>query len=509
MIQHLRIAIVLWFLLVAGCTTLPPNPDKLTTYALPEASSGLIAEVAQKLDLGPRETAALPLVDAKEAMDWRLALIDHATTAIDIQYFIWSNDEAGVLLFDRLLEAAERGVRVRLLVDDIGLDGTENNIAVYSQHPNLEIRIYNPGRIRKSALGAIGEFMLFFRELNRRMHNKLFVVDNSFAILGGRNIGNPYFGLSQEYNFNDLDLLLAGSSVKQISSAFDQYWNAEPAYPGAAMHGEASIADYSRLRSEIRKYLEEHSETLSAYPLQVRDWSGERSYLEERLQKGEGIFLQDYPVTYDGREVKLLDMIGLVASESREELLIISPYFIPPQEMLDVLRKDSERGVTVKILTASLGSNNHTAAHSHYKKYRRKIIATGAELYEFRHDPAAQVRAVSDVSPVTADFISLHVKAMVADRNQVFVGSLNLDPRAVVINAENGIYLRSKQLGEKLASQFDEMMSPENAWRVTVDDDDRLVWTSSAGVVYRQPARSSGQRVADFFFRLLPIESQL
>lgn len=505
----IRILVFSFVVMVGGCTTLQPDPVRNISHTIPPASSGALAETADKLRLPPGVTAAMPLSAAQEAMDWRLALVDHAITSIDIQYFIWSSDEAGILLFDRLMQAADRGVRVRLLVDDLALDGSDHNIAVYSRHPNFEIRIYNPGRVRKSALGGIGEFMLYFRALNRRMHNKLFVVDNRFAILGGRNIGNPYFGLSKKYNNRDMDLLLAGAIVPEISQAFDKYWNAELAYPGGAMSPSASIEELPERRKVLEMYLEQHSETLSSYPMQRQNWKNLFKLLPQRVDIGKGHFLQDIPVSHDGRELKLVDMIDQIAGESHEELIVVSPYFIPTEGLLESIAEQVSRGVKVKILTGSLGSNNHTAVHSHYRKYRRKILAAGAELYEFRHDPSEHIRAISDVPPVTAGFISLHAKALVADRDKVFIGSLNLDPRAVVINTENGIYFESSALGKDLATRFDIMMLPENAWRVFIDKNDELRWESSEGIVTRQPARTWGQRITDFFFGLLPIESQL
>jgi len=507
--NSLRILLICLAVIVSGCTTLQPDPPRPLTHALPQTVKGDLVDVAASLRLTQGETAAMPLSSAKEGLEWRLALVDHATTSIDIQYFIWSSDAAGVLLFDRLLKAADRGVRVRLLVDDLALDGSDHNIAVYSQHPNFKIRIYNPGRVRKSTLGGIGEFLFHFRALNRRMHNKLFVVDNLIAILGGRNIGNPYFGLSKKYNNRDMDLLLAGSIMPEISQAFDQYWNAELAYPAMAMSSSASIEDLPGLRKGLELRLEEYSVTLSSYPMQRQDWREMFSQLHDQADIGKGYFLQDIPVSRDGKELKLVDMIDQIAGESHEELIIVSPYFIPTEGLLESIAELASNSVKVKILTNSLGSNNHTAVHSHYRKYRRKILATGADLFEFRHDPSEYIRAISDVPPVTAKFISLHAKALVADRNKVFIGSLNLDPRAVVINTENGIYFESSALGKDLAERFDVMMLPENAWRVFINKNDELNWESSDGVVTRQPARTTGQRIADFFFRLLPIESQL
>jgi putative cardiolipin synthase len=457
----------------------------------------------------PAQSGFLLLSHNREAFNWRLALVDHATESIDVQYFIWQNDEIGRLLFDRLLKAADRGVRVRMLVDDLVFAPTDRVIAAISRHPNFSIKIYNPGKVRDSTLGGIGEFLLYFKELNRRMHNKLFVVDNRVAIVGGRNIGNEYFGLSKNYNFRDLDVLVVGPVIEELSHAFDDYWNTNLSYPGSAMSNKVTPEDLDLIREENEKYLSEHRDVLSSYPLKPRRWDGEMQQLPARLKKGEAHFLQDVPISIDGKEYRLADMLEQLAAPSHTELIIITPYLIPVGTFLEDLARLSSEGVKVKILTGSMGANNHTAAHSHYKKYRRRILATGAELYEFKHDPSPAVRLISDVQPVESKFISLHIKTLVGDRQRCFIGSLNLDPRALEINTENGLYIESQRLCEELADQLDGLMAPENAWRVSIDEGDQLRWESSTGVVSIQPARSFWQRVADFFFRLLPIESQL
>jgi putative cardiolipin synthase len=214
-------------------------------------------------------------------------------------------------------------------------------------------------------------------------------------------------------------------------------------------------------------------------------------------------------VLFRGEQYRLVDMLDHLTEPSEEEITIVTPYLIPVGSFLEDLAQRASEGVTVKILTGSMGANNHTAAHSHYKKYRRRILATGAQLFEFKHDPSPEIRDVSDVEPIRANFISLHIKALVSDRKRCFVGSLNLDPRAIEINTENGLYIESAGLCGQLAEQFDWLMTPENAWRVTVDEENRLRWESSSGTVTIQPARSFGQRIADFFYRLIPIENQL
>jgi len=339
---------------------------------------------------------------------------------------------------------------------------------------------------------------------------KLFAVDNRVAIVGGRNIGNEYFGLSGKYNFRDLDVLVVGPVVEhEISHAFDDYWNAKVAYPGGAASNRATIEELRQIQKENTDYLIEHRDLLSSYPMEPRKWGQELQQLPLRMKPGEAHFLQDDPVKLDGQEYRLVDMLEYLAEPQHKELIIATPYLIPVKGFLEDLVQLSSEGVKVKIITASMASNNHTIAHSHYKKYRRRILATGAELYEFRAQPAADIREVSNVPPVQAKFISLHIKALVGDRKRCFIGSLNLDPRAIEINTENGLYIQSVALCGKIAHQFDTLMDPDNSWNVFVDEKDGLRWKSSSGIVTIQPARSFWQRIAAFFYRLLPIEKQL
>ena len=498
-------------LTVVGCATLKPPPPQPETLSLPKAEHGTLAEVSASISEihGSERSAFMLLSRNYDALNWRLALADHATTSIDAQYFIWQSDETGALLFNRLLRAADRGVRVRLLVDDIALAAKDRDIAAISSHPNFEIKIFNPWYVRESTLGGMGEFILYFKELNRRMHNKLFVVDGCMAISGGRNIGNEYFGLGEKYSFRDLDVLVAGAVVAELSDAFDEYWNTEAAYPGASMANIESTDGSQSKRNEHSRNLMAAREVLSSYPLQPKNWEAEFKKLPTLMKTGKAHFIQDEPMFFDGEQHRLADMLLFLAEPSHKELLIFTPYLIPVRNFLDDLARLSAEGVKVSILTGSMGSNNHTVAHSHYKKYRRRILATGAELYEFRHDPSLAMRNASSVPPVDPAFISLHIKALVGDRKRCFIGSLNLDPRAIEINTENGLYIESPDLAKELAEQFDKMILPENAWRVYLNKENQLRWESGAETVSLQPARGFGQRIADFFFRLLPIESQL
>ena len=501
------------FFLLSGCATLKEPPPLEEVYSMGPATNGNLAHAADKFTkkytLG--ESGFFILSENKEAFMWRLALVDEAVQSIDAQYFIFQNDETGILLFERLLKAADRGVRVRLLVDDILFAGKDRNIAAITRHPNFDIKIFNPGNVRNSLFGltAATDFLLNFKELNRRMHNKLLVVDNQFAVVGGRNIGNPYFGLSKKYNFRDLDLLVTGPVLVQLSSAFDIYWNLDLAYPAGAMSDKETLEDLELLRQGVKTYLHERKDILSSYPLEPIDWQDRFHNLADNLSPGKAYFLQDKPVAIGEEEYRLWDMLGYVSKPTKHELTILTPYLIPTESLRKGLKKITSEGIKVSIVTASMGANNHTAAHSHYKKHRREILATGAELFEVKHDLKPEMKKISDVPPVQSKFTSLHIKSMVADRVRCFVGSLNLDPRALVLNTENGLYIESPELCGDLADQFAILMHPDNAWRVYVDADNSMKWQSSSGVVGMQPARSFGQRISDFFFRLLPIESQL
>lgn len=504
--------LVISILPLVGCKTLQfPPPRVPIVNALPPAPSGLLADVSSNFSEGhpAGQSGFLLLSRNDEALQWRLALVDHATTSIDAQYFIWQEDEAGKLLLDRLLKAADRGVRVRLLLDDFLLTVKNRVIAVFAQHPNFDIKVFNPGKFRNSALGKFGGFLLNFKQLNRRMHNKLFVVDNRLAIIGGRNIGNEYFGLSEKYNFRDLDVMVAGPVVEEISNAFDKYWNAELSYPGSAMSSDATLEELEPKRRETQRFLADKSALLTSFSGQRASWQEKLMSLPTRMHAGTAHFLQDQPAIHDGEEYRLDDMIRHLARPTSEELILVTPYLIPDNKIMADIAKRTAEGARVKILTGSMGANNHTAAHSHYKKYRRPLLKIGVELYEFRHDPSPLVRETVDVAPAQADFICLHVKSIVGNRDRCFVGSLNLDPRALEINTENGLFIDSEGLCGELADELHAMMRPENAWRVSMNKRDQVHWKSNSETLSIQPARNSWQRIADFFFRLLPIEDQI
>jgi len=514
-IFFLRLGLLLYLLGIAllfpGCATLPPRPDLAHEPALPPADSGSLAMLAERFSgaNGPEASGFHLLIDASEALDARLALIDLATSSIDLQYFIWKGDAVGLLLFDRLLQAADRGVRVRIIVDDIWLGSTTRNLAALNAHPNLEIRIFNPNPSRDSFVGGFVRFLSSFKTLNQRMHNKLMIADNQAIIVGGRNLGNEYFGLGSEFNFLDMDVMSVGAVVEESSNAYDDYWNDNAVYPLTGWMAGLPDNTLEEVRRDVSELLDEHRSQLISYSLTPQNWRAWLATIEENLLIGSAHFLQDDPVQIDGQSYRLVDMISYISGPVKEELLLTSPYLIPVETSLEGLQRHTDKGVRVKLITNSLASTNHTLVSSHYKKYRRPILTTGTQLFEFHNQPSGTIRNWAEVEPVKAPFISLHAKVIVADRQRSFIGSLNFDPRAIVINSENGLLINSADLARELAGFIEQLMEPENSWRLTIGKGNRIYWQSAERTIDVQPARGVLQSFVDLFGSLLPIESQL
>lgn len=500
--------------LYTGCAHIPENPDKPVSYSMAPMSEGTLATASDAVltQAAAEESAFMLIANNAAAMNWRLALVDSAMDSIDLQVFIWSNDESGRLLLHRILEAANRGVQVRLLVDDMPKDWSDYGTALVARHKNVQLRRFNPGRVRKGMIGRAFQMSTQFQKLNRRMHNKQLIVDGRWAVVGGRNIGNPYFGLSKKYNNRDLDLLLTGTVITEMAEDFDEYWNADAAYPGEAMYKEVSESKTRKTFEKLNEALAKDRELIDQTPIEGDpiDWSDWFAPLPTKMAFGTAQCLQDAPIVEGERGVRLVDQLDQIDIEPEHVSSIITPYLIPSDKQLESIRViTEEKGRRIRLLAPAMESNNHTMAHSHYKKYRKKILRNGAELYEFRGQPSEELRADSDTPPIRSKFISLHTKAFVLDQRYVLLGSLNIDPRSIEINTEHMLIIDSPVLAQRLYDQYAEMTAPENAWKVSLNEKGKLRWTSSEGVVKNQPARGFGQRCSDFFWRLMPVESQL
>ncbi|NWK57416.1 phospholipase D family protein [Verrucomicrobiaceae bacterium N1E253] len=500
-------------LFLKACTLIPPNPDRPVTQVITPPTSSPLTQTAKTIQAnGSRHQSHFLLVNsASEAMKWRLAMIDSATGSIDIQTFLWANDHCGALIFNRLIQAAKRGVRIRLLVDDIWLTANDQNLSSLCQHPHINIRLYNPSRVRNSKFGQAAYFLNNYRTMNRRMHNKTFIADGVMAIHGGRNVGNQYFGLAKTYNFRDLDVISTGPVLKQIKHEFDQFWNSPQAYPAEELaHSPGLETITEEIRELNQRVNKQGHDILSSYPTSRKDWSDRLTTLPSRMTPGSARFVSDIPDTDDNKTRIMVDELGKMLNKAKKEIIVVSPYFIPYKQSLDGLREATAKGVKVKILVPSMGANNHTPAHSHYRKYRKRILEAGAELYEYNFQPSEPQRSLCDVSPARAEWIGLHMKTMIADRQHCYIGTLNLDPRAMNINTEEGLIINSPALGKELASLIDEALLPENSWQLRLNDKGKIRWHGKeAEPLRRQPARSGMQRFIDAIARWVPIEKEL
>jgi putative cardiolipin synthase len=310
-------------------------------------------------------------------------------------------------------------------------------------------------------------------------------------------------GLNAAFNFHDLDVLGIGPVARQTSSVFDAYWNSEWVMPVSALRIPISSAEQEEARAQLSKRISE-AESLARFAVSPRSWSAALASLAGRLHVGASQVYSDLP--RDGTiEHVMLERIHAMLDTARSEVLIVNAYIIPSERGIAALRRLKGRGVDMKVLTNSLASHDVPAVNSHYKQWRKPIIDAGAELYEMRHDAEIQ-RLVSDTPPTRANFIGLHSKAMVVDRERVYIGSMNYDPRSALFNTEMGVFIESRGLGEALAKLILRDMQPINSWRVEVDDDGGLRWINNEEVVTSQPARNWWQRVEDALFEVIPKE---
>jgi len=498
--------------LFIACTTLPDPGMKTLTLAYEPHPDTRLAVVARDLtgEMGEGHSGFFKLFRNDNAMRWRLLLADTAEETLDMQYFIWKGDASGELLLDRVIKAADRGVRVRILVDDIYLLGADRTIAALSQHPQIEMRMFNPAQRRTNSIVVRGlEVLGKVEQLNQRMHNKLIVADNRFAIVGGRNLGNEYFGLNPKQNFTDFDVLAIGPVARKISASFDIYWNNQWAYPG-----EALLQNYKGqnllplLLEELQEQLVKNEDLLVEFQEQYQDWGRMLRLLADYKKGGTARVIYDEPLIGEKTPpTQLIESLDELTDDTHQELLISTPYFIPDDDFYDPVAELVSDGVRVVVLTNSLASTNHPIVHSGYKKHRKKVIEIGVELYELRHDASA--RGKFDTPPVKSKAFGLHAKYIVIDRQFTFVGSLNLDPRSIYINTEMGLIIDSPNLAAGVVAEFEDELRPENSWRVLLDDKGHLFWKSGDKILRREPARSFWQRFQSAFFGLFDLDDQL
>ncbi len=509
--RMLRLLAALLFLLLAACAAAPrsftrPAPG----YAPPPSPAGLLAQAEASLQKSNGDkVSAFHLLDRNaDGLEWRLALIDSAASSIDLQYYLWYGDDSGLLLMHRTIAAANRGVKVRILIDDLDTilrdaatpELRDHPFAAIDAHPNIEIRLFNPWNARM-LLGRAVEMVEQLERLNQRMHNKLLVADNRAAIIGGRNLGDEYLGLNGSFNFHDLDVLGIGPVARDASAIFDRFWNSDWVMPVEALQEPLTEREVEGLRWQVFGQLQE-AEALVGTSLDPVDWQENFTVLATSMSIGRSRTFTDTP-DRDAVSHHMPDAIRDLLATAKQELLITNAYIIPDDKFLERLAELVRRGVKVRILTNSLATHDVPAVNSHYKQWREPLLRAGVELYEMRPDAAIR-QEIADRAPVASGFMGLHTKAIVVDRERSFIGSMNLDPRSSQINSEMGVVIDSPELAEKLAGIMLRDMSPENSWHVVLSPDGALRWISEDEVLDIQPARDFLQRVQDQFFMMFP-----
>ncbi|MEH6452420.1 MAG: phospholipase D family protein [Psychromonas sp.] len=513
-----RVICCLFIYQLMACASLPENTST-KNYSLPQPEdSELVNQVLKKhqqIDLQDDEISMLLLDEGIDAFVARLSLINAAESSIDLQYYLYHSDLSGALLTSALWNAAERGVRVRLLVDDMDLDGKDYDIARLSSHPNFEVRIFNPFIRGK---GRTSQYVTQLGSITRRMHNKSFTIDHSISILGGRNIGDEYFGASTDVTFGDLDVLISGVAVEQVAESFDLYWNNQLSYPVELLIDfEATDMTLSEVSEEIEVYLETNQNQPYIKLLKNNELIELVKKNEIKKYSGQAIILYDDPLkitkSRDKTEYHLAPKLKPFMDSVQNEIIIVSPYFVPGKEGIEFFEELITRGVTVKILTNSLKSNDVAIVHAGYSNYRKQLLKMGVQLYEM--DSKLLLHADPNYKKVKnkigSSKASLHAKYFILDRHYTFIGSLNLDPRSFNENTEIGVIVDSDELAIDLAESFDKNV-PNIAFKLSLKDND-IVWdkviNNKKTTLYKEPYSSWWDRLMNGFMGILPVESEL
>jgi putative cardiolipin synthase len=514
-----RMILVLIVLSTMGCSTMPRGSaaPKTRSFALDRPEDTRLGRQFLAASERHQDESGYHIINSGiDGFVARIQMIDAAEKTIDMQYFIFRGDKTGLLIAEALERAAGRGVRVRILVDDGDTVAGDQKILALGRKPNIEVRIFNPFDYRgHNAFLRRLDFVIHKGRLDYRMHNKLMVIDNSVALVGGRNIGAQYFQVEPDSQFADDDAFAAGMIAAKLSNTFDSYWNSEFAVPSTSL-------PLPKERSAEPKVSFEDGGTdyrvriASGRPLQdlIAD--------DAALHWAKAVVVCDSPDKKDVEQRKkrghlMAPEVTHAMQEADSELLMVTPYFVPSESEITLLGELRRRNARVRILSNSLESAPALAAQSGYDKFRIRLLESGAQLYEVRallssNRGSGQTRAISRYGTY-----GLHAKLYVMDREQLYIGSMNYDQRSWRINTEVGLLIQNRELAAEVAQRFDAMVSPEAAYQVLLDTDSKgkphLRWTTEMDhreiELTREPSRGFWQQTEVKLLELLPIEREL
>ncbi|MCG5074570.1 phospholipase D family protein [Paraburkholderia tagetis] len=522
--------------LLAACATRPPATafPRETSAALPSAearATPLGVALAGPEAAHPNESGFRLLTTGTDSLQMRIALVRAATKTLDMQYYIANEDTTGKLLLGSALYAADRGVHVRMLVDDLNFHDIDRLMAALNSHPNIQIRVFNPyGSPSESVFTRTRNFFTNVDQFTRRMHNKATIVDNELAIVGGRNLGDEYFSASETLQFRDLDVLTAGPIAASVSASFDDYWNSSVSYPLSVLnHQKFDPHDLDVARDDLRKHWRETADPYNAKPLNATPLAQQIARDQLGLAWAKWEFVADSPEKISGAERgqmgdamrSLLDRLN----HAHSSVLIVSPYFVPHDAGIQAIRALTGHGVRVAILTNSLAATDAVAVQAGYSPYRVPLLEAGAELYEFKPTPSGREDARRMHVMGSRSRASLHAKAYVIDESTVVIGSLNLDPRSANLNTELALAIASPPIAHEVADMFKFATSPKVSYRVSLATPAQLaslrgtsitsplVWTDEESGMIRtynlDPGAGFYRNVLTGLFLLLPVDNQL
>jgi len=516
-----RLTVLIFVFSLGACATAkwPENTGRTESYAFEDTQETALSRAYESRSKGHAgESGFHHLSNGLDAFVARAVLADVAERSIDTQYYMIHNDVVGSLFIDQLYKAAERGVRVRLLIDDIDQGGRDSGLAILDAHPNIEVRLFNPFARN---VGRTGQYISGFGKQTRRAHNKSFTVDNQVTILGGRNIGDEYFNANPELAFVDMDVLSNGPVAQDVSASFDLYWNHELSYPITTIAEELPTDEEAAQRKkEFFEFVAEQYESEYMQHLRDSDLANELRRGRPDLSWGIGDVVADDPdkLIEDTSDTKyrLIEQMRPYLEGVQKEIIILSPYFVPGKGGVAYFQTLRDRGVRVRILTNSLSSTDVSAVHAGYARYRKALLRMGVELYELNKELDKEERKKMKEGGIGDSRASLHAKAFVLDRKWVFIGSLNLDPRSVVQNTEIGVVFQSPEIAESMAGAFDSKID-KLAFRLELEEvtkgNEQIVWYGTVDgepmTLYKDPYTGFWKRFGVGFMRMLPIESQI